>query len=63
MTRPPPGGSHEWQPLIDFLAPAMGKPRLYQMADPFARINVMAYRTGEELNGHFDCAQQWNGGW
>ena len=41
----------------------MGKPRLYRMADPFARINVMAYRTGEELNGHFDCAQQWNCEW
>ena len=46
-----------WQPLIDFLAAAMSKPRLYPMADPLARINVMAYRAGEELNWHFDRAE------
>ena len=44
-------------PLIDFLATAMDKPRLYPMADPLARINVMAYRTGEALNWHFDRAE------
>ena len=48
---------HEWEPLIDFLAAAMDKPRLYPMADPLARINVMAYRTGEALNWHFDRAE------
>ena len=41
---------YEWPPLIDFLAAAMGKPRLYPMADPLARINVMAYHEGEGLN-------------
>ena len=48
---------YEWQPLIDFLAAAMGKPRLYPMADPLARINVMAYHEGEQLNWHFDRAE------
>ena len=48
---------YEWQPLIDFLAAAMEKPRLYPMADPLGRINVMAYRAGERLNWHFDRAE------
>ena len=48
---------YEWRPLIDFLAAAMEKPRLYPMADPLARINVMAYRAGEQLNWHFDRAE------
>ena len=41
---------YEWQPLIDFLAAAMDKPRLYPMADPLGQINVMCYRAGERLN-------------
>lgn len=48
---------YEWPPLADFLAAAMGKPRLYQMADPLARVNVMAYGAGEALNWHFDRAE------
>ena len=48
---------YEWQPLVDFLAATMGKPRLYPMADPLGRINVMAYREGEQLNWHFDRAE------
>ncbi len=48
---------YEWPPLIDFLAAAMQKPRLCTMADPLARINVMAYRAGEQLNWHFDRAE------
>ena len=48
---------YEWQPLIDFLAAAMKKPQLYPMADPLGRINVMAYRAGEQLNWHFDRAE------
>ena len=42
---------YEWQPLIDFLAAAMGKPRLYPMADPLGRINVMAYHGGSSSTG------------
>ena len=48
---------YEWQPLVEFLAAAMEKPRLYPMADPLGRINVMAYRAGEQLNWHFDRAE------
>ena len=48
---------YEWRPLIEFLAAAMGKPRLYPMADPLGRINVMAYHEGEQLNWHFDRAE------
>ena len=48
---------YEWQPLIDFLAATMGKSRLYPMADPLGRINVMAYHEGEQLNWHFDRAE------
>ena len=35
----------------------MDKPRLYPMADPLARINVMAYRSGDALDWHFDRAE------
>ena len=48
---------YDWQPLIDFLAATMDKPRLYRMADPLARINVMAYRAGDALNWHFDRSE------
>ena len=48
---------YEWQPLIDFLAATMEMPRLYPMADPLGRINVMAYHEGEQLNWHFDRAE------
>ena len=48
---------YEWQPFIDFLAAAMDKPRLCPMADPLARINVMAYHAGEALNWHFDRSE------
>ena len=48
---------YEWQPLLDFLAAAMDKPRLYPMADPLGRINVMAYRSGQQLNWQFDRAE------
>lgn len=48
---------YAWAPLADFLARVMGKPRLYLMADPLARVNVMCYRAGEALNWHFDRSQ------
>ena len=48
---------YEWQPLVGFLGAAMGKSRLYPMADPLGRINVMAYHEGEQLNWHFDRAE------
>jgi hypothetical protein len=51
------GRIYEWLPLADFLARVMGKPRLFLMADPLARINVMGYRAGEALNWHFDRSE------
>ncbi len=48
---------YEWPPLAAFLAAVTGKPNLYQMADPLARANVMAYREGEALNWHFDRSE------
>ncbi len=48
---------YEWPPLANFLAAVMGKPELHAMADPLARVNVMAYREGEALNWHFDRSE------
>lgn len=48
---------YEWQPFADFLAAAMGKPALYRMEDPMARVNVQASRDGEALNWHFDRSE------
>jgi len=45
---------YEWAPLAGFLAAVLETPQLHVMADPLARINVMAYRAGEGLNWHFD---------
>ena len=51
------GRIYEWTPLAEFLARVMGKPRLFLMNDPLARVNVMAYGPGEALNWHFDRSQ------
>ena len=48
---------YEWQPLIEFIAKVLEKSRLFPMADPLARLNVMAYGEGEALNWHFDRAE------
>ena len=48
---------YAWPPLVRFLAATLGKTRLHLMADPMARVNVMAYRAGEALNWHFDRAE------
>ena len=48
---------YEWPPLAAFLAASMGKSGLHTMADPLARVNVMAYRAGEALNWHFDRSE------
>lgn len=48
---------YEWKPLVDFIADVMGKPQLYVMDDPLARLNVMGYRAGEGLNWHFDRSE------
>ncbi|MCX7888713.1 MAG: 2OG-Fe(II) oxygenase [Rhodobacteraceae bacterium] len=48
---------YDWQPFTDFLAATMGKPALYRMEDPLARVNVQASRDGEALNWHFDRSE------
>jgi hypothetical protein len=48
---------YAWPPLVRFLAATLETPRLYLMADPLARVNVMAYRAGEALNWHFDRSE------
>jgi len=48
---------YEWQPFARFLAAVMGKPQLYPMADPLARVNVMSYSAGQALNWHFDRSE------
>ncbi len=48
---------YDWPPLVRFLADVMEKETLYTMADPIARLNVMAYGRGEALNWHFDRSE------
>lgn len=48
---------YAWPPLAQFLADTMDKAALYTMADPLARVNVMAYGHGEALNWHFDRSE------
>jgi hypothetical protein len=48
---------YQYEPLINFLAATMDKPRPHVMQDPLARANVMSYRDGEALNWHFDRSE------
>jgi hypothetical protein len=48
---------YEWAPLREFIAATVGVQRLYLMADPLARANVMSYGDGQALNWHFDRAE------
>jgi len=48
---------YTWPPFAGFLAAVLDKPRLYTMDDPLARVNVIAYGTGETLNWHFDRSE------
>jgi alkylated DNA repair dioxygenase AlkB len=48
---------YEWPPFAAFLAEVMDRPRLYTMADPLARVNVMSYSAGQALNWHFDRSE------
>ena len=52
-----PAWIYEWPPFIVFLAAVMKKDALFPMRDPLARLNVMAYRDGEQLNWHFDRSE------
>ena len=48
---------YQYPPFARFLAATMGKPELHVMQDPLACANVMAYRSGEALNWHFDRSE------
>lgn len=48
---------YEWPALARFLEAVLEIPALFTMADPLARVNVMAYRHGEALNWHFDRSE------
>ncbi len=48
---------YEWAPFAEFLAAVMEKPQLFTMADPLARVNVMAYSQDQALNWHFDRSE------
>jgi hypothetical protein len=52
-----PAWIYEWPPFVVFLATVMKKDALFPMRDALARINVMTYRDGEQLNWHFDRSE------
>jgi hypothetical protein len=45
---------YEWDPLMEFVAAALGKERLYRYADPCGALNVAVMKQGDELFWHFD---------
>jgi hypothetical protein len=45
---------YEWDPLMEFVAAALGKARLHRYADPFGALNVAAMKDGDQLYWHFD---------
>ena len=48
---------YEWSRLHQFFAAVVGKPHLYPMVDPLARINVKSFLNGERTNWHFDRSE------
>jgi len=45
---------YEWEPLMAFIAAALGTPRLYRYADPLGALNAAVMRDGDELFWHYD---------
>jgi hypothetical protein len=45
---------YEWDPLMTFLAAALGKDRLYRYADPLGALNLAVMTGRDELWWHFD---------
>ena len=45
---------YEWEPLMEFIAAALNRERLYRYADPFGALNLAVMREGERLHWHFD---------
>jgi len=45
---------YEWDPLMHFVAQALGKERLYRYDDALGALNVASMADGDELFWHFD---------
>ncbi len=45
---------YEWEPLMEFVAAAIGKQRLYRYADPMGALNLAVMGDGERLHWHYD---------
>ena len=45
---------YEWDPLLDFVAAALGVDHLYRYDDALGALNVAAMADGDELAWHFD---------
>ena len=45
---------YEWDPLMNFLADAIGQPKLYRYADPMGGLNIAVMKQGDYLRWHFD---------
>lgn len=44
----------EWDPLMEFIAAALGKDRLYRYADPMGALNLAVMGDGDCLHWHYD---------
>jgi hypothetical protein len=45
---------YEWDGLMDFIAVALGKNRLYRYADPMGALNLAVMGESERLHWHYD---------
>jgi hypothetical protein len=45
---------YEWDGLMDFLADALGKEKIYRYADPMGALNIATMKEGDYLRWHFD---------
>jgi hypothetical protein len=45
---------YEWDPLMEFVAAAIGAPRLFRYADPLGALNVAVMGEGDLLQWHYD---------
>ena len=47
---------YDWEPLVGFLAAALGKERLYRYDDPLGALSLNVMEDGDECEWHFDQA-------
>lgn len=45
---------YKWDALMEFLADALGKERLYRYEDPMGALNIAVMKDGDYLRWHFD---------